>query len=308
MDITKTPRRPAAAPGGRRHAAVRRALRELALVAALFVAYKAGRIAAGGRAPTALLNGERVWRLERLLHLPSEAAVQAPLLAHELLVRLANEYYAYVHFPATALCLIWLYVRRPEHYRWARRVLATLTAAALVLHVLVPLAPPRLTLRTGLVDTARRFGPSVYGAPEADTVSNQYAAMPSLHLGWALVIAVVLVRVTPGRLRWLWLAHPLATLMVVVVTGNHYWLDCLVAAGLLGVILLLLPGPGTRRPAAPARSCHPVRVRRHVPAPRRSVEPPGASGPADPVELPAGVPAARTAAEAVVRASRPPTA
>ncbi|QGL51260.1 inositol phosphorylceramide synthase [Micromonospora terminaliae] len=249
--------------------AVRRAVRELSLVAVLFLAYKAGRVAVAGRSATARANGERIWWLERLLHLPDEAAVQAPLLVHELPVRLANCYYAYVHFPATALCLIWLYLRHPVHYRWLRRALAALTAGALALHVLVPLAPPRMTALTGLVDSGSRYGPAVYGPPEADTLSNQYAAMPSLHVGWALAVAVALVAVTAGRWRWLWLAHPVLTLFVVVGTGNHYWLDGLVAVVLLGLIVAVLPRPGVpRRPPDPPVSA--ARLRPHVvPPPRR---------------------------------------
>lgn len=250
MDTTEAAAARVAA-GARWTSVARRAARELALVAALFLAYKAGRVVVSGRTSTALANGERVWLLERLLHLPSEAAAQQPLLAHELLIRLANGYYAFVHFPATACCLVWLYVRRPGHYRWLRRGLATLTAAALALHMLVPLAPPRMTALTGLVDTGRRFGPAVYGSPGMDTLSNQYAAMPSLHVGWALAVAVALVVVTAGRLRWLWLAHPLLTLLVVVVTGNHYWLDAVVATALLVPILVMLPRPSpARRPVA----------------------------------------------------------
>ncbi|MFR9778608.1 phosphatase PAP2 family protein [Micromonospora sp. MS34] len=243
MDTTEVGSSRAVPAGTRRAGAVRRAARELAFVATLFLAYKAGRVAVAGRTGTALANGELVWRLERLLHLPGEALVQQPLLGHELLVRLANSYYAYVHFPATAICLVWLYARRPAHYHRLRRALAALTAAAFVLHALVPLAPPRMTALTGLVDTGRRYGPAVYGSPEADTLSNQYAAMPSLHVGWALAVAVALVAVTAGRLRWLWLAHPIVTLLVVVATGNHYWLDGVVAVALLVPILAVLPRP-----------------------------------------------------------------
>ncbi|MFI7428138.1 phosphatase PAP2 family protein [Micromonospora sp. NPDC049836] len=268
MDTTEAAS-PRPAPAGQsRAAAVHRALRELALVAALFLAYKAGRVLADGRASTALTNGERVWGLERLLHLPGEALLQDPLLAHVLLVKLANCYYAYVHFPATALCLVWLYLRQPAHYRWIRRALVALTGAALVLHMLLPLAPPRMTALTGLVDTGRRYGPAVYGAPDADTLSNQYAAMPSLHVGWALAVAVALVAVTAGRLRWLWLAHPLLTLLVVVGTGNHYWLDGIVAVALLGLILAVLPRPrAVRRPAAVPVPI--VRLRPHLVEPPR---------------------------------------
>jgi hypothetical protein len=265
---------------------VRRAVRELALVATLFLAYKAGRVAATGRTSTALSNGELVWQLERLLRLPGEALVQQPLLAHELLIRLTNCYYAYVHFPATAICLVWLFVRHPAHYLRLRRALAALTAAALVLHLLVPLAPPRMTALTGLVDTGRQFGPAVYGPPTADTLTNQYAAMPSLHVGWALAVAVVLIGVSTGRWRWLWLAHPLVTALVVVVTGNHYWLDGLVAAALLAPILAIVPRPPAGRPPAivpaPAGPVQPhlVPPRRH----RDSQRPPGRRrSPAGPV-------------------------
>ncbi|WP_107079323.1 phosphatase PAP2 family protein, partial [Micromonospora sp. MH33] len=263
MDTTQPAPPPPVAVDARPAGAVRRAVRELTLVAVLFLAYKAGRLAVAGRSADAQVNGERIWWFERLLHLPNEVAVQAPLLVHELPVRLANCYYAYVHFPATVLCLVWLYLRHPAHYRWMRRALAALTASALALHVLVPLAPPRMTALTGLVDTGSRYGPAVYGPPEADTLSNQYAAMPSLHVGWAVAVAVALVTVTAGRWRWLWLAHPAVTLLVVVGTGNHYWLDGAVAVTLLGLILAALPRPDAPRrpPAGPAPA---ARLRPHV--------------------------------------------
>jgi PAP2 superfamily protein len=217
-------------------------VREIALVVALFLAYKVGRMAADGHVGEALANAQHVWRIERLLHLPSEYGLQQAVLGHDWLVRLANCYYAYVHFPATAACLIWLFVRRPELYLRTRRLLAWLTAAALVVHLLMPLAPPRMLGAVGMVDTGRLLGPAVYGSPTSDTLTNQYAAMPSLHVGWALAVAIALVGAFAGRWRWLWLAHPAITLLVVVVTGNHYWLDAVVAAALLGVVLSLLTG------------------------------------------------------------------
>ncbi|GIE98509.1 phosphatase PAP2 family protein [Paractinoplanes rishiriensis] len=234
-----------------RRPAARRALREIFLVAVLFLAYKIGRLAADGHAGVAMENAENVWRLERLLHLPSEYGLQQAFLESEWLVRAANCYYAYVHFPATAACLIWLYVWRRDSYVPVRRLLAWLTAAALVVHLLMPLAPPRMLAAIGMVDTGRVYGPAVYGSPATDTLTNQYAAMPSLHVGWALAIAVALVGVTRGRRRWLWLLHPALTLLVVVVTGNHYWLDAIVVAALLGVVAWAL---NVGAPAAPVAS------------------------------------------------------
>ncbi|MBC7269190.1 MAG: inositol phosphorylceramide synthase [Streptomyces sp.] len=223
-------------------------LRELLLVAGLFLAYKAGRLLGPDHTDGAFPNAHRVWDLERALRLPDEGSVQSLLLHGEALARLANTYYATVHFPATAAFLVWLYLRRPAHYVWARRVLATVTAAALVVHLVFPLAPPRMLTATGLTDTARVFGPSVYGPPESDQLSNQFAAMPSLHFGWALMLAVGLIVATGSRLRWLWLLHPALTLLVIVGTANHYWLDALVAAVLLTLALAVIQAP--RRTAA----------------------------------------------------------
>ncbi|CAM5231934.1 hypothetical protein STENM223S_10115 [Streptomyces tendae] len=122
-------------------------VRELLLVAGLFLVYKLGRQLASGHTVQAYRNGREVWDLERALHLPGEGGVQSALLHGDLLVQIANTYYAAVHFPATAAFLIWLYLRRPGHYVWARRALAAVTAAALVLHLVYPLAPPRLLRR-----------------------------------------------------------------------------------------------------------------------------------------------------------------
>ncbi|MET9319152.1 phosphatase PAP2 family protein [Streptomyces sp. NPDC003038] len=246
------PAPPSPAPG--RRAARRRLIRELLLVAALFTAYKAGRMLSTGRTDEAFRNAARVWDAERTLRLPGEGAIQRLLLHGDALVHTANTYYAGVHFPATALFLVWLYVRRPGHYLWARRVLAVVTGAALALHLAFPLAPPRMLGAAHLVDTGQVYGPTVYrAAPAADTLANQFAAMPSLHFGWALMLALGMIAATPAQTppggtptRWrvLWLLHPLLTLLVVVGTANHYWLDAIVAAVLLGAALLVVPRPG----------------------------------------------------------------
>ncbi|MEU3502152.1 phosphatase PAP2 family protein [Streptomyces hundungensis] len=231
-------------------------VRELMLVTALFLVYKFGRRLANGHEASAFDNADRVWSWERALHLPGEGSVQQLLLHGDTLVKVANTFYATVHFPATVAFLVYLYLRRPGHYLWSRRVLAGLTAAALVLHITVPLAPPRMLTTAGLVDTAQVYGPSVYAAtPDTDTMANQFAAMPSLHFGWALMVAIGLIAATRSRWRWLWLLHPLLTLLVVVGTANHYWLDALVATALLGAVLYFVPRPRrlTQLPAASKR-------------------------------------------------------
>lgn len=225
-------------------------IREFLLVAGLFLVYKLGRQLATGHTGEAFRNARDVWDLERSAHLPDETSVQSALLDGDGLVHVANTYYATVHFPATLAFLVWLYLRRPAHYLWARRVLAAVTTAALVLPFTFPLAPPRMLTGTGLVDTARIYGPSVYGPPSSDHLSNQFAAMPSLHFGWALMVAVGLIAATRSRWRWLWLLHPVLTLLVIVGTANHYWLDAIVATAMLGLALAVIHPP--RRTATTA--------------------------------------------------------
>ncbi|MFE9853095.1 phosphatase PAP2 family protein [Streptomyces sp. NPDC005576] len=231
-------------PGGRESDASARPplVREFLLVVGLFLVYKLGRQAANGHVDEAFHNAGHVWNFERALGLPGEGDVQGVLLYSETLIHLANTYYAWVHFPATVLFLIWLYWRHPHHYVWSRRILAALTGAALALHLLFPLAPPRMLAAAGLVDTGQVYGPTVYGAtPTTDTMANQFAAMPSLHFGWALMVAIGLVAAGRSRWRWLWSAHPLATLLVIVGTANHYWLDALVVTALLALALAAIP-------------------------------------------------------------------
>ncbi|MGV9563699.1 phosphatase PAP2 family protein [Streptomyces sp. NPDC003480] len=245
-------------------AAIRRPplVRELLLVGGLFLVYKFGRQLANGHTAEAYRNAHRVWGWERSLRLPGEGAVQSALLHGHTLVRAANLYYVAVHFTATAAFLVWLYLRRPGHYLWARRVLALVTGAALALHLTFPLAPPRMLDVAHLVDTGQVYGPTVYGAhPETDSMANQFAAMPSLHFGWALMVAIGLIVATRSRLRRLWLLHPLLTLVVIVGTANHYWLDAIVASALLAIALAVVRTPSPAPDGSPTAP-------RTVPAPR----------------------------------------
>jgi hypothetical protein len=227
-------------------------IRELLLVALLYSGYRFGRLAANGHVERAFDNAGDVTRLERILHLPTESWLQNLMLHSEPLTKAANVFYATVHFPATIVFLLFMFWRHPVHYVWIRRVLTVLTAVGLVGHLVLPLAPPRML---GLLDTGRVFGPSVYGDPKVHSVANQYAAMPSLHVGWALVVAIGLIAVFTSPWRWLWAAYPITTFLVVVATANHYWLDGIVVSLLLLLSLVVVPLPG--RPwTAPALRDH----------------------------------------------------
>jgi hypothetical protein len=227
-------------------------LREIALLGSMYVVYSFGRIYAARHSASAFDNAHRLIGWERDLGLPNEAALQHSFLQVPHLPQIANAFYAYVHFPLTALVLIWLSVRRPAAYKGVRSALMALTGLALVGHTLFPLAPPRMLPNLGWVDTGIRFGQSVYGPNSDSGMANQFAAMPSLHVGWASLIAITMITVTRSRWRWLWILHPVTTFAVVVLTANHYWLDGLVALTLLTCCLLLASARRARspRPAA----------------------------------------------------------
>lgn len=162
------------------------------------------------------------------------------------LVDLADRYYL-LHFPVTVGVLVLLYVRHRQGYLWARRSLVVATAAAMLVHIWLPMTPPRLLAGLGMVDTGQAAGTSAYDGSPMAHLANEYAAMPSLHVGWAVLLAIVLVRVLRTPWRWLWVLHPGITLVVVLVTANHYWLDAVVGAalvvGALGLMARVRCGP-----------------------------------------------------------------
>src|ERR1700683_2229550 len=183
----------------------------------------------------ALPRARWLWHAERLLHLPSETAVQRLFLPHPLVVQAFNLYYDILHFPVLGACLVWLYVRHRDRYPQIRTTIVLLTGVSLLIQF-IPVAPPRLLPGTGLVDTAVRYGQSVYswhGGFDADELS----AMPSVHVGWALIVAVAVVPAARRRWRWLAAGYPMLTLLVVGGTGNHFWVDGSVAVLLVALVL-----------------------------------------------------------------------
>lgn len=234
------------------HPRLKRIIREIALLAVLFGVYNLGRLISAHHAGSAFEHADALRHVQTLIGLPSEARVQELALQVPDLARAANRYYAGVHFPLTAIVLLWLLIRRPAEYAKARWALASLTGLALIGHLVFPLAPPRMFPQYGWVDTAQQLGQSVYSADAESGLANQFAAMPSLHVGWAFMVAVFLIRTTKSRWRWLWIAHPVITFAVVVVTANHYWLDGLIAIGLAIPLVLIFDSRRARRDSTPA--------------------------------------------------------
>ncbi|HMC51388.1 MAG TPA: phosphatase PAP2 family protein, partial [Acidimicrobiales bacterium] len=200
----------------------------------------------------------------RSLHLPSELSVQRRALPYPLIVQVCNRYYAAVHGAALIACLVWLFVRHRERYPKTRNSIALVTGACLAIQ-LVPVAPPRMLDHLGFVDTGLLYHQSVYTAVGRG-LADQLSAMPSVHVAWAVLIAMAVLGAGSGRWRWAVLAHPVATAIVVVVTGNHFWLDGAVAIALIPLALLALRGAAALAPllrvARRARLGAPVLERR----------------------------------------------
>jgi hypothetical protein len=219
------------------------AVHELSLIIGLYALWQlAGALSSGG-AQQAVARGRWIWDAERALLVPSEAALQQTILPHPVLVEAANLYYYSAHFTALILLLIWLFVRHRDVYPGWRTALAVLTTCCLLIQFM-PVAPPRLVPGIGIVDTAVLYHQSAYGTKSA-VAADELSAMPSVHVAWALFVAVCLLRVTTSRWRYLGCVHAALTIWVVVVTGNHYWSDAIAAAAL--VVLTFVAQRCTRR-------------------------------------------------------------
>ncbi|NIJ11748.1 hypothetical protein FHU38_002092 [Saccharomonospora amisosensis] len=197
-----------------------------------------------GHVARAMANGEAILAFERALHTDFELPMNLWLADTGWLRVVANYEYAFTYIVTTLVVLVWLFLRRPRVYRWARDSFALLNLFALVCFWLYPVAPPRLLPGAGFVDTVRLSGTwGSWGSPMVDN-ANQFAAMPSLHIGWAVWVSVVLARIASGWLAQLASAvHVLVTFLVIIATGNHYWLD---AVGGVLVVWLGVAGAGLR--------------------------------------------------------------
>jgi membrane-associated phospholipid phosphatase len=187
-------------------------------------------VQAGGAAASHALS---VVSAERTLGLFHERAVQAVFTPWDSVTDAFNTYYGGTHFLVPAAILAWLLLRHPERYARARTALAVMTAAGFVCFWLYPVAPPRLLPASfGFVDTMRDGASGHLEGSLINTAGDQYASMPSLHVAWALWCALALYPMfRHWALRALVVAYPVMTTLVVVATGNHYFLDA--AAGTL---------------------------------------------------------------------------
>ena len=210
---------------------------EFAFVASLYSVWRMAKNLPLTQADGAIDRARDIVRVQEFLHLPTELSLQHFVLDHEWLAQFTAFYYATAHVPALIVFLVWLYAYHRDIYPHWRNALAILTGFCLFIRF-VKVAPPRFLTDLGYVDLSSIYGMSVYG--EAGTgVSSQFAAMPSLHVAWAAVIAFGMLAATDRWWRWIGMAHLVITMLVVAATGHHWWLDGIVALGLLWISLQL---------------------------------------------------------------------
>jgi hypothetical protein len=179
----------------------------------------------------ALSRGLSVWDAERWLHLPNEVTLQHWALHAIWFVQFLNVYYIVFHVAPLGIFLVWLYVRHRDRFPYWRNQLAFVSIVGQCIQF-IPVAPPRFFPQLGFIDTAAVYGPTVYrGGGVGDP--GQLAAMPSMHVAWAMVVGIGAVTASRSRWRWVGALHALFTVLAVTLTAYHWLLDGLVATGLL---------------------------------------------------------------------------
>jgi hypothetical protein len=215
--------------------------REIALVIVFYGAYTLVRLLIPHNDAAAYAHAGQVMRLEHAVIPGFELSLDHALLRAPMLAKAANIYYATAHFAITLLVLVWLYRRRPTQYRWLRTSLMLATAVALIGFWVYPLAPPRFLTGQGFVDPVtalHSFG--LYSSPQAGSLTNQFAAMPSMHAGWAIWCAVaVIVSTRRPMIRAIACLYPIVTITVILSTANHYLLDAVAGGAVMAFALFV---------------------------------------------------------------------
>jgi hypothetical protein len=206
------------------------AIRQLALFAGAYYLYRIVRGFVDGQAGLAFENARTLVDVERSLGLFFEPGLQSWARGEEWLLWCANWMYVNSHFVVTTTFLIWLYIARNFAFYYVRNMFMVAMGLALAGYLAYPTAPPRFLPEWGFTDSVAAFvGEGAENS--ANVLYNPFAAVPSMHVAFALMIAVPAVMLVHNRLlKALWALYPLVVTFVVMVTANHFWMDALLGA------------------------------------------------------------------------------
>ncbi len=222
----------------------------------LFIlAYNAYQLVRGitdSGAVAAYVHAEQIIGIEKSLGTFFEAGFQDALLNHaSWLVDVANFTYLNSHFVVTTGFLAWLYLARNEHFYFVRNMFMVAMAIALVGYALYPTAPPRLFPGEGFTDTIAQFTGGAQDSQTASLLVNKYAAVPSMHMAFSLMVAASAFALVRQRtIKALWALYPPLVFFAIVATGNHFWLDAAAGAAVAGTAGAVALQLGRLRPAA----------------------------------------------------------
>lgn len=223
--------------------------REVALITGTYGIYTLTRNTLPPHILRAHANALDLYRVEQRLHLDAEAGLNRALAERgpHWLALAADYIYSLSHMGVTLAVLGWLYVARPQVYPRARTVLLLTTLVGLMAFWLYPLAPPRLVPQLGFVDTVVRDHTwGSWGSSAVTRMSNQYAAMPSVHVAWSVWVAATVARYAERRwLRVVACLYPVLMFLVIIATANHWTLDA--AGGVAAVVVAASLWEATRR-------------------------------------------------------------
>ncbi len=204
--------------------------RQIGLLIVVDLAYETVRGISDGKATTAFANGQQVMDAQAAFGAFFEPGFQAFFLQFDWLMDVANQIYMNSQFAVVVAFFFWLYFFRNDAFYFVRNMFIVAMGLALVGYTLYPTAPPRLFPEHGFIDTINDFSSVNHDSALAKLFINPYAAVPSMHCAFAAMLGLTCARlVRPRPLKILWASWPLVVAWVVIVTGNHYWLD--IAAG-----------------------------------------------------------------------------
>jgi len=201
-------------------------LHEVVAVVVSFLVYFVIRGAVVGRAGEAIVRGIRLIELEQRLGIYHELEMQSWILGNYWLIKAMNWIYFWGHMPLVIVFAVWLYAWHRHTYRLVRNAFLASGAIGVVVYWLFPVAPPRLIPFSGFIDTMAMFDRVGYNAQETRGLVNEFAAVPSLHFGWSLLLGLAVAWVGRRPILWVFgVAWPVAMFFAVVMTGNHFILD-----------------------------------------------------------------------------------
>lgn len=213
--------------------------RELLFFIAFLLCYKYSRYLAIGDESTAFANANWIMELEKSAGIFTEIPLQKLFLGNTSFIKALNQFYIKFHIPTTIIFFVWLFFKKKEHYRFIRNGFLIANIITIFFFIGFPCAPPRMFPQLGFVDTMLEISNVNLYKGNLSKLFNQYAAVPSMHFGNALLIAVVVFWLHDKKwVRWAILPYPWFVLFVIVVTGNHFYADAI-----LGGIIVLLPYP-----------------------------------------------------------------